>query len=306
MDNPEEDNQREEHQGSSKGQKVEDSIRQAGISDQSYEEEDNWDNASTKRTVDATFGQYAAFPTTEYGSDRDDDDESIAVASYLKSVRSEAENDQSVYYVKRGEESDIISKENNSTTNDIHNQVQVGPEVVVNPAISKTDSDESLGIWSANLLEEFLNVKERVHALQAEILSSPVAQVEVPETASQWRKYVVENDPPSMVFFYKNIDRPTVIKLLVYFTKWLSVSTTATLSKWIWSVLLRIDNLLDPNESSVVRDLGKKALKLAIKIQETDPQNDSSTLAAKYTINMVLVLVGNYYGQKDLLKQTYL
>ena len=71
-------------------------------------------------------------------------------------------------------------------------------------------------------------------------------------------------------------------------------------SRWIWIALIRIDNLLDPNECSVIRDLAKKASKLSSK------DVDNATPASKYTINMILVLVRNYYGQRDLLDAKYL
>ncbi|ABN66682.1 predicted protein [Scheffersomyces stipitis CBS 6054] len=228
--------------------------------------------------MDATFGQYPAFSVET--SDEDND-----VALYLQSVRREAEEDSCVHFVERHEVE--ATKENSDI------------DKAIDSKISTTES-HPLDQWSEDLLTRFESLKQQLQTLQTEIHSSVPSDFEVPDTANQWRKFVFEHEPPSIVYFYKNIERATVIKLLVYFTKWLTLSSSAVLSRWIWIALIRIDNLLDPNECSVIRDLAKKASKLSSK------DVDNATPASKYTINMILVLVRNYYGQRDLLDAKYL
>lgn len=69
----------------------------------------------------------------------------------------------------------------------------------------------------------------------------------------------------------------------------------------VWKLFLRIDKVLDPNECSVIRDLGKKALTIKSK-QLKDENKATVDSISKYTTDMILVIVGNYYGQSDLLK----
>ncbi len=87
----------------------------------------------------------------------------------------------------------------------------------------------------------------------------------------------------------------------MYITRWLSITSRPTLSQWIWKLFLRIDKVLDPNECSVIRDLGKKALTIKSK-QLKDENKATVDSISKYTTDMILVIVGNYYGQSDLLK----
>lgn len=252
----------------------------------------------TQGPLDSTFGQHAAFPmgvSDEYTGEIGD-----SVQSYMESVREEAEKDRSIYFVERpqtqpAEEHD--DKESNHTKNDDE------------PEASSDQCKEINSAWKKELMDEFLSLKNEVEIyLQSlkllktqESHSTPIEQTTslqytIPETANGWREYIINNPPPPIRYFFESLNRPTVIKLFIYAAKWLNANSNENLSKWIFLLFLRLDNLLDHIDSSIVRDLAKKALKIK---NNTQPQciNDIS----KYTIDMIILIVGEYYRQRDLL-----
>lgn len=208
------------------------------------------------------YGQAPALPISEeYGSE---------VIAYLLSVREEA---------------------------------QIGPPVVFVPNREDAPEQTSLTIpvlpqqepsnWSKKLLLEFISIKNQLRNVRHVSRNSYI-----PGTTSEWRKFLLE-EPPDIGYFYMVLDRQAVFKLIVYITRWLSVSSRPTLSQWIWKLFLRIDNTLDANECSTIRDLGKKASKIKLRQIELDNEADA---ISKYTVDLVLVIVGRYYGQLDLLQ----
>ena len=235
---------------------------------------------------DQVFGQYPALPV---GIDNDEDEESKDVMQYLRSVRREAEREHVVYF------SDKRKLEDNQVglQTDKNNQTE-GHNETSKPAEMGQEDEAKFDLWQDNLVSKFLELKQTL--AQYNWQSMAVQNIHLPETAVQWRKYILEHKPYPIQYFYTTIDRPTIFKLIVYFTKWLSVSTSTNLSKWIWTIFLRMDNLLDPNECSVLRDLGKKAVKLSTRLT-----SDNSSEVSQYAIDMIIVIVGNYYGQRDLL-----
>lgn len=221
------------------------------------------DKSYTKGPLDETFGQHAAFPIN------DPDQEQSEVHLYLQKVRQEALNDRSFYYVEKKPASAIAC-----TT-----PAETSPPII----------NES---WRNNLMTKFM-------VLKSSLAESPsfgdTSSIPVPQSATTWRAYVFENPPPSIGFFYHSLDHLLLIKLIVYFTKWLSANIPDTLSQWIFIVFLRLDNVLDSTETSIIRDFGKKARKLA------DKRTTVGSTVGNYTIDMVLVIVSDYYGQKDIL-----
>lgn len=171
------------------------------------------------------------------------------------------------------------------------------PQITSTPkSTPQNNRDQISDHWSSELMTQFVFLKEELLKTQHSIPINP----HIPETTANWRKYFLE-PPPEISYFFTVIDRQTVFKLLVYITRWLSITSRPTLSQWIWKLFLRIDKVLDPNECSVIRDLGKKALTIKSK-QLKDENKATVDSISKYTTDMILVIVGNYYGQSDLLK----
>lgn len=117
----------------------------------------------------------------------------------------------------------------------------------------------------------------------------------IPPSAAKWREAVFSSPPPPQHLFQQSLDHPTVIKLIVYYTRWLLASMPPCVEQWIWATFVRLDNGLDHCEIAIVRDLGRKASKLRLKAVAA--QNSYPTV-----YDVILAVVGDYYGQKDLLK----
>jgi survival of motor neuron protein-interacting protein 1 len=227
------------------------------------------------------FGQQPALPIESVSDEESlEDIVSQQVRQYLVSVRKE------VY----ADELEVLAQAQNITNADhletdqesCHEEVENG-------------SDNGLD-WSRSVVDVLLRLKERAgtSSLHDESNQPYDESVIIPETANEWRKLVMETMPPSIGFFYA-LDHSTVFKLVIYFTKWLSVSTNENLSRWIWLCFVRIDNLLDASEVSLLRDLAKKATRLI------DKAHVFENRIASYTIAMVILVVGIYYGQRDML-----
>ncbi|CAH2350402.1 hypothetical protein CLIB1423_01S09274 [[Candida] railenensis] len=241
------------------------------------EQEGNEDEKTyTQGPLDEIFGQHPAFPLST-----DVDIEGEDVMKYLAEVRQEAEADRHVHFVER------------------ERSVKKERELASQPEINEPRDDPSSAAarlaWKEDLMRAFLLLKEEVdtHKHRIEMVSSSKTY-NLPETAASWRKYIFEkNTGPSIELLFNSVDHATAIKLLIYCTQWLSTNTPANLSKWIYMLFLRLDNLLDHSEFAIVRGLAKKAIKLREK-------PDLSSVSS-YTIEMVIVIVGEYYRQRDLL-----
>lgn len=249
----------------------------------------------TQGPLDATFGQHAAFPVTQL--DEATDPLTDSVQSYLESVRREAEKDQCIYYTHISQNPPPEDNENEAIK-DSKEECTIAVE---------SDNNE---IWRTELMEEFLRLKADVEIYlqslrvqpdhssenQPEAEANTEIPFDIPETATAWRQYIINNPPPSIEFFFLHLNRPTIIKLLIYASKWLSANSNENLSMWIFLLFLRLDSLLDHIDCSIVRDLAKKAIKIKA---NTNPQDINDV--SKYTIDMVIVIVGEYYRQRDLL-----
>lgn len=242
-----------------------------------------------KRVLDLTFGQYQAFPLEDSSDD---------VARYLREVRNEAELGPVVYFVERLENTEDITESATDATDatDATNATDAKDATDATDATPKntTNGTETFTVWSENLLQQFLRLKQELSQNE----HTPSTEVINIDSVPKWKKYVMDNKPPPIDHFFEQFDRQMVFKLIVYFTRWMSVSTNANLSQWIWFALLRVDNVLDHNEASVLRDLGKKAVKLS---SRTESLNTSQI--SRFTIDAVIVIVGEYYGQRDLLRE---
>lgn len=143
--------------------------------------------------------------------------------------------------------------------------------------------------WEKTFLEQFMQLKEIIQN-QPHSHKSWTS----PETSGQWRKYMTENPPPSYDII-RGIDHVTTIRLIANLTSWLSTKVNDNLSLWIYTLFLRIDNVLDYNDCAIIRGLGKKALRLST---VSEPSNCSPT--AQYTFKFILLIMYHYYHQKDI------
>lgn len=214
--------------------------------------------AETLGPLDEVFGQRSAF-----GLERDDSD----AMRYLASVRREAENDQCVHFVAAEPR-----------------RRPVADEAPVAPPHG------ALAQWQDRLVDSFLALKEELQTQLARHDSGPPPVL--PQTAAAWRQHVFGGAAPTTAVVFA-MNHATAIKLLIYTTQWLSANTPDNVSRWIYMLFLRIDNLLDRSECAIVRDLAKKAARLR--------GSPNLTPMSRYTVDMVLCIVARYYRQLDLL-----
>lgn len=118
---------------------------------------------------------------------------------------------------------------------------------------------------------------------------------DLPTSAAKWRIMVFGSPPPPLEFFFSALEHPTVIKLIVYYTKWLLATMPPSVDQWIFCTFVRLDNGLDHRELAFVRDLGRKARKLRLKSM-------AANIPYTHAYDMILAIVGEYYGQRDLLE----
>lgn len=229
---------------------------------QKLEEPEQPEQHYTQGPLDEAFGQHSAFPL-DAAEDSED-----PVYQYLKSVRQEAQADKPFHFVERA--STTETKESAQT------------ELI----IPQEKVDEIMRAFDALK-------KDKTEDLQSD--SETEQHYDVPESAAVWRKKVFTEQPdPS---FLKSLEHTTIIKLIVYYTKWLLINMPEQLGLWIFTTFLRLDRDLDHREMAIVRDLGKKALKLREKLGDA---NDVAP-AVEHIIDMTLSIVAVHFRQRDLL-----
>ncbi|KAG7665619.1 BRR1 [[Candida] subhashii] len=226
-----------------------------------------------------TGGQSRALPIDQ------DDEASMEVQKYLLSVRQEALTGPSITYVE-ATTTTVQSQPVNTNKEEDKQNVEEGHELVI---------DQNFIDWSDQLVNQLRLVKQQIDPSQ---LSSPIEDPYIPKDNNSWRKYMSENEPPGISYFYNHLDKPTIFKLIIYITKWLSISPKDTLSRWIWKLFIRIDTPLQADECSIMRDLCKKAIK--IKTKQNLVANDEISTNSSFTVDMIIVVVSKYYGQLDL------
>lgn len=263
----------------------------------------------TQGPLDENFGQHAAFPLDAAATGQCNQDSSVF--DYLAAVRKEAEADAPVHFVSRNIDQQIHNSASNSTglspeyvkmvmqrleqakqANRRHIEVQ---NIELDCSEIGDDGDDNL-VGTAD--DDDVRVHVNVEVEEPEDQEPPV---EVPQSAGAWRSLVFSQSPPPMSFFNSTLEHTTIIKLIVYYTKWLLVSMPVTLTEWIFVTFVRLDNGLDHTELSLVRDLGRKARKLRTKFLEGKSEGLNIPAVAEETVDMILAVVGVYYGQRDLL-----
>ncbi|KAI5956800.1 hypothetical protein KGF54_000417 [Candida jiufengensis] len=187
------------------------------------------------------------------------------VSNYLNSVRSEAKSLSIMYQ-------DIVKIQDE--------EVEMIPE-----------DDELLNEWSNGLYEKFISLKEKIKNYQIET-SSYDKQYNL-----KWKESF-KQPPPDIDYFIYALNRKICFDILVFLTDWITLSTTATTSQWIWKIFLKLDNFIEANECSILRDLANKAI---LRKQQLLEIGKSANSTSKFTYDMIITIVGKYYGQTDLL-----
>lgn len=201
--------------------------------------------------------------------------EDLGVYEYLKSVREEAES--------------AGFKRIKSDLSDDDDDIYIAPPSIppsTTPAPA-TLAANSMNDWKSIFMKDFLKLKSEVIAQECDLWPQP-------GSAAQWRRYITENPPIKFDIIQTQFDHATCMKLLVHFTSWLSSKTNDNFSQWIYVMFLRIDNVLEYSDSGIIRQLGKKALRLL------DNPETQFTDTSRYTCEFIVLIVVEYYNQRDL------
>lgn len=137
------------------------------------------------------------------------------------------------------------------------------------------------------VLEEF--TKQRDNLPEPGTLPIPDDFI-FPESFTAWRAYVMSHEPS--LHLVSNLDKELTLRLVVYSTRWLAASTPAQISNWIYSLLVRVPEVMDHSDVSVVRELGVRAKKFH---DRDELPQDTRILCAT-----ILCIVGDFFNQRDL------
>ena len=219
--------------------------------------------------LDNKFGQRRAFPININIEDVKLNVIPSTVEEYLAQVRLEALNDDMGNGISNdyddGDMDKVYYKPRKSQMNDI-------PE-----EISKYIREFQL---KRNEYREFRMQLEELDA------------IELPNTAKEWKTFIWEISC-EREYVAQIVEENLHIKLLVYCTKWLGVNLEENLYVWTIALLASLEDVIGSSECSVLRQLGKKALK---QIPLSNEEN------VHYFENIVSI-IGVLYGQKDLLDE---
>lgn len=117
--------------------------------------------------------------------------------------------------------------------------------------------------WHTSLLSSFCSLRASVHAHG--YLSQSVG-LEFPRycTSIRWRNFIINH--AATPYHIRAIDHRLCLKLIGWFTGWFKsqkirqIGMPKTWGRWLWGVLVRVDECLAPEEVANVRALGKAAL----------------------------------------------
>lgn len=119
--------------------------------------------------------------------------------------------------------------------------------------------------------------------------------IDLPQTAKDWKKFIWEVSCEKD-YIAQIIEEEEHVKLLVYFTKWMSLKVDENFKEWVFGILAAIEDVLPSSEMSVLRQLGKKVLRQYLQsLKLNQPENHPVYLK-------ILSIVGLYYKQRDLIE----
>ena len=133
----------------------------------------------------------------------------------------------------------------------------------------------ALSLWHNALLTSFRSVRQGLHANPpAPLLPLAVSpSLPVRKQRSLWQQHIFNTHPTPKELW--GIDQQTVLRLLKWLTQRMSEMAKhkngRCWSQWLWGLLVRLDDCLTADETSIVRELGKRCLiireRMAISLQ---------------------------------------
>ena len=138
-----------------------------------------------------------------------------------------------------------------------------------------TEPPTALSLWHNALLASFRSVRQSLHANPPTPLLPLAVSPSLPvrKQRSLWQQHIFNTHPTPKELW--GIDQQTVLRLLKWLTQRMSEMAKhkngRCWSQWLWGLLVRLDDCLTADETSIVRELGKRCLiireRMAISLQ---------------------------------------
>lgn len=263
-----------------------------------YDEGGGSSRGVTSGPIDAEFGQRVAFP----GLDQDDggaengipfNGPPLSVEDYLRSVKAEASSCPSFVVAKDKVVKPVTPRGRGALRSYDHEAEDVTRRPVKKPVTKPVpvviDSN-----WTKVFLGQFARTKEETSRGLAK--AEPLNDVELPQTFSKWRQFVLSPENAPQLSLLKRLDHALVVKLIGYCHKWVSSKIAPELAQWIYSLLVLLPDTVIGDEISTLRELAKKCIQV-----KHNPHWPLNPVTA-YTLDMVITIVARYYKQLDLLQ----
>lgn len=235
--------------------------------------------------IDRKFGQRRAFPINIEIKNIDMNKVPENVDEYLAQVRYEATG-----FKKESTDGNHHDESDDGSSDDFVYFRKSESEHEKEKEEDDDRADNSL-IISQDKIEEYLNEykKSRNEYSEYRMSITELDAIELPKTAKEWKKFIWEISC-EREYVAQIIEEEEEIKLIVYFTKWMGTNLEENYIEWVMGILSAIEEFHDSKELSVIRQLGKRALRQLL-------ANPDSVFFQK-----IVVIVGDFFKQRDLLR----
>ncbi|KAK9239309.1 survival motor neuron interacting protein 1-domain-containing protein [Lipomyces kononenkoae] len=235
----------------------------------------------TAGPLDPVTGQRGALPIS---TDPDsislnyDDDSSMPEdgLSYLRFVRREADCRPS-FVSSRG----VMSNQACATT-----ALQRSPKL--QPAYEHPISKE----WHDYIMSQYMFSRSLLEA-SYEAVQVTISRSDLPDSLATWRQFIQSADHPPTMQLLSVLEQEDVFRLFKYFQRWITPSMSVAMSRWLFALLVRTADIIPGNEISILRQLSQKCL-------EVKKESKELTNVSRATIDTVVSIVSDFFGQKDL------
>ncbi|KTW31339.1 uncharacterized protein T551_01411 [Pneumocystis jirovecii RU7] len=237
----------------------------------------------TSGPIDIETNQRGVFPQMLELDDPSEEDDELPFdgISYLKQVRIEAKQRPGIMTVHLPLS---VLTESVQTINKT-----IKEEIKLEKQLTTCETKAYSFIWEEKFLEKFIVLRTSFSSLktQSTLLS-------LPRNKPEWRQLILQALQAPTLSMLCCIDQYTALNLLKWNTGWLSCNSPRQQMIWIFFLLVKIDMVMTSDELSILRELCKKCLILR-------KSKTKLPLYIQSNIDMVISIVGNLFGQKDLL-----
>lgn len=255
-------------------------------------------NAVTAGELDPEAGQRPAFPgipSTVFG---EADGPPMDVADYLSTVRAEAARRPLFVSIKQPSVTARRWTDHQVESVGLNYDDEPSKDVPQNKDENSIDRPSAAG---ANLdvalvdilLAKYKDMRHDVAQVSNDRAKAAIALVDLPDVATSWRRAVFVGEVPVSSALLKGLTVERTLWLLGHARRWLSETVPLPFSRWILGLLARMPEVLTAEESSVLRELAKKCVRLRTTHSDLEP-------LSQYTFDSIIAIVCVFYGQRDL------